>query len=104
MHPDESLAVTVLVNDPQVRVDGNDLRYVSWTHDSPHPDLLTLDRLGEVLASGQYLARKFDASVDEAVLDELDRRLGVSPTAAVPVPTVGVPAGSSAQGRSHRRA
>ena len=39
---------------------------------APSPDVLTSADFGELQASGADFARKFDARVDEEVLDRLD--------------------------------
>jgi hypothetical protein len=74
--PDESFMQTVWENDPAVRVCSNDLRFQRWTAQSPHPDVLTSDQMGEALASGKHFARKFDIGVDARALDVIDRQLG----------------------------
>jgi hypothetical protein len=51
-------------------VDDN-LRYVDWFKE-PGPAVLTVDDLDSMLASGKLFARKFDTTVDAAVLDRLD--------------------------------
>jgi hypothetical protein len=40
-----------------------------------HPEILRLTDLEAVLASGKYVGRKFDESVDSDILAALDRRL-----------------------------
>ena len=47
-------------------------RYILWT-DSPHPEVLTIGHLPDILRSDAHFARKFDAEIDATVLDELDR-------------------------------
>lgn len=78
INPDESITATVLANDPTVRLDPDSLRYTNWVPGRPHPEVLTTADLDAMLASGKYLARKFDPAVDAQVFDELERRLGVA--------------------------
>ena len=57
---------------PQVA--GNNVTYARWTPTSgPHPTTLRIDDLPQLLASPKLFARKFDATVDESVMSELDR-------------------------------
>jgi core-2/I-Branching enzyme len=76
LHPTESFVHTVLANDPSLRLSGDNRRYSIW--DQPHmtgPRVLRLDDLEAMLASGGDFARKFDETLDRAVLDEIDRRV-----------------------------
>jgi Core-2/I-Branching enzyme len=76
LHPTESFIQTVLANDPGMRLSGDHRRYSSW--EDPHqtgPRLLRLDDLDAMLESDCDFARKFDQTVDGAVLDEIDRRV-----------------------------
>jgi hypothetical protein len=70
--PDELFFQTALATSPQAAsiVDDN-LRYVDWTS-TPAPKILTVDDLPRLLASDALFARKFDETVDRAVLDRLD--------------------------------
>jgi Core-2/I-Branching enzyme len=76
LHPTESFIHTVLANDPSLRLSGDNRRYSVW--DQPHmtgPRVLRLHDLEAMLGSGGDFARKFDETVDRAVLDEIDRRV-----------------------------
>ena len=78
--PSESFFATVLMNDPDLKVSGDDRRYVRFAPGAANPDVLTSADLPELLASGAQFARKFDADVDARVLDALDeRRRSASP-------------------------
>ena len=74
--PTESFAHTVLHATPGLRLRGEARRFTSWTPGSAHPDVLRLADLERMLASGADFARKFDMTIDSAVLDELDRVIG----------------------------
>jgi hypothetical protein len=74
--PTESFVQTILANDGSLRLWGDIRRYVVF--DQPNlagPRVLTTDDLEPILASGSDFARKFDQTVDRAVLDEIDRRV-----------------------------
>jgi Core-2/I-Branching enzyme len=70
--PDELFFQTLIMNSAlrDTVVDDN-LRYVDWFKE-PGPAVLTVDDLDSMLASGKFFARKFDTTVDAAVLDRLD--------------------------------
>ena len=78
--PDESFVQSVLVNDPELRICNDACRFVNWDEErqTASPSIITIDDLDKVLASGQPFARKFDAGVDDAVLDAIDLRLGIA--------------------------
>jgi hypothetical protein len=73
--PTEAYAHTVLHAHGGLRLSGDVRRYTAWAPGAPHPRLLGVDDLDAMTGSGADFARKFDASVDEQALDELDRRL-----------------------------
>ena len=61
-----------VVNDAQ--------RFAIWPDGASHPRTLTTDDLTAMLESEKLFARKFDASVDSAVLVELAARVGARTT------------------------
>jgi hypothetical protein len=71
--PTEAFAHTVLAHSG-LRLRDDSRRFVSFAGAAPNPRVLGLADLDAALASGGHFARKFD---DLAVLDEIDRRLGV---------------------------
>ena len=74
--PDELFFQTIIMNSElRDTVENDDLRYVDWTRE-PAPAVLTRDDVPALLESRQLFARKFDETVDSAVLDALDRHLG----------------------------
>ena len=75
LHPTESFVQTALANDGSIRLSGDTRRYMAWDERRSGPRILRGGDLAAMLASGCDFARKFDASVDAGVLDELDRRL-----------------------------
>jgi len=70
--PTESFPQTVLHATPGLRLSTATRRFTSWAHGSLHPDVLRLADLERIVTSGADFARKFDAGVDGAVMDELD--------------------------------
>ncbi len=76
--PEESLLQTVLVNSGRFRLSGDNKRYFDFSQSAyNHPRTLTVDDLDAIVASGDHFARKFDATVDSAVLDQLDARMSL---------------------------
>ena len=74
--PDESFFNTILLNDPELNISTDDRRYVRFPPEgAPHPDVLAIDDLEPMLASGKDFARKFDTRIDSAILDALDERV-----------------------------
>lgn len=75
--PTESFVHTVLASEPALRLRGDNRRHTVW--DPPpaaRPRVLRRGDLAAALAGGADFARKFDATVDAAVLDDIDRLLG----------------------------
>lgn len=71
--PDELFFQTLIMNSPlRDTVVNDNLRYIDWSRE-PRPAVLTVDDLEAMLDSGKLFARKFDVSVDAAVLDRLDQ-------------------------------
>lgn len=71
--PVESATLTILANDAELRVDGQSLHFIRWSDPlSPHPDILTVEDLPELLSSGRFFARKLSLD-DDSLPDELDR-------------------------------
>jgi hypothetical protein len=53
-------------------------RYVKFEGLSPHPKTLTCDDVDEVLLSKAFFARKFDANVDESILQHFAKLVGAN--------------------------
>jgi hypothetical protein len=67
---------TVLMNSPlRDSVVDDNLLFTRWQPLANHPDSLGIADLDEILASGKLFARKFHATHDPEVLDELERRV-----------------------------
>jgi hypothetical protein len=73
---DEIFFQTVLLNSPfKDRIVNDDLRYVDWSSNDCSPQILRGADLPKLAASPKLFARKFDAAVDAAVLDLIDKQL-----------------------------
>lgn len=77
--PDEIFFQTILMNSPLAKsVVNDDLHYVVWqVPDSGSPEILRLEDFEQIARSPKLFARKFDATVDELVLDRIDLELVV---------------------------
>jgi hypothetical protein len=71
--PTESFPHTVLHAEPALRLSSDTRRFTLWPSRSAHPALLRVADLDRILSSGADFARKFDATIDPIVMDELDR-------------------------------
>jgi Core-2/I-Branching enzyme len=75
LYPCELFFQTILMNSPLADSIVSDHRqYLRW-EGGASPRILTVDDLGEMLASDALFARKFDTANDVAVLDRLDELL-----------------------------
>lgn len=75
-NPDEYFFQTTLVNSAhRDRIVGDNLRLIDFSGGEIHPATLTCADLPRIAGSPKFLARKFDAGVDAAVLDRIDREL-----------------------------
>jgi hypothetical protein len=73
--PSESLFATALLRSPALDVGLDHRRFIRFGRPgAPHPDVLTSADLAELGRSDCLFARKFDQTVDAAVLDALDER------------------------------
>jgi Core-2/I-Branching enzyme len=73
--PTEAFVQTVLANRSSLRLDGDIRRFTLWDAASPGPRIPRMGDLERIVDSGGDFARKFDETVDGAVLDEIDRRV-----------------------------
>ena len=74
--PDEMFFHTVVLNSHfRESVVNDDLRYIDWSEERPHPKTLTLDDVDRLITSDDLFARKFDIEADARVLDEIDLRI-----------------------------
>jgi len=80
--PDESLFQSVLLNSPlAASVVNDDRRAIFWERvGAPSPETLTLAHLSwlrEAREKGKLFARKFDVGVDNAMLSEMEKEIGL---------------------------
>jgi hypothetical protein len=79
--PEESFIITILLNNPGLNLFRDHKRFIRFRAQGAwHPEVLTVEDLEPMLASGQHFARKFDARADERVLNLLDERVHMAPT------------------------
>lgn len=71
---DEVYIPTLMMGSPfSSKVAGDNVTFAKWTPTSgPHPKILGIGDLEEILTSRKLFGRKFDAAVDESVMNELD--------------------------------
>jgi hypothetical protein len=78
--PDEFIFQTILHSSPYKSGIVNDnLRYIKFEGANTHPDTFTLSNSKELISSGKFFARKFDAEVDSDILNYLDNIAGLTP-------------------------
>ncbi len=73
--PTEAFVHTVLANEPGLELSGDSRRFTLWDSGAPRPRVLTVEDLPGLLVAPFDFARKFDETVDRAVLDALDRQV-----------------------------
>ena len=66
--------------------------FISWPGDSASPEILTMAKADNLLASPMWYARKFDETIDAAILARLAQRIGADPPAHVAAAPVGAAA------------
>lgn len=71
-YTDESYFQTILANAPDLKLKNDRRRYIDWSTGGPHPKVLLMEDLPNLLASSAHFARKFDIDTDSNVLNELD--------------------------------
>jgi hypothetical protein len=71
--PDEALLPTLLLNGAEhLRILPERRRFIRWEPGQPHPEVLTSDDAEAIVASGDYFARKVDATKSRELMDWLD--------------------------------
>lgn len=71
---DEIVFQTILFNSKfQQEMVNDNLRYIDWSEGKASPKTFTITDLSILLNSGKLFARKFNESVDTAILDELEK-------------------------------
>jgi len=72
LFPDEVYLQTIVVNEPRLKTNRNNWRYVDWSSGTSHPKILGLEDLPKLMASPAHFARKFSLQADAKILDRLD--------------------------------
>jgi hypothetical protein len=76
IHPSESFFNSILMNTSGLHIHFDNLRYDRFAGpEAGHPEVLRSSDLEALLSSGKQFARKFDLTVDETILDALDRSI-----------------------------
>lgn len=71
--PDEFFFQTILYNSPfRNELINDNLRYIDWTEKKMSPKTLTVADFEALKTSGKHYARKFDETIDQAILDRID--------------------------------
>jgi hypothetical protein len=74
--PNEMFIHTVVMNSHLKETVVNDnLRYIDWSSNLPHPAILTKEDFERLMSSDKLFARKFDSTIDSEVLDLIDKDL-----------------------------
>jgi hypothetical protein len=77
--PEDSFFLTILMNDPSLRICSDNKRYVRWAKKpSAHPAILTAEDFSQLVSSGKHFARKLDQNLDSRLLDLLDQYIGLA--------------------------
>jgi len=73
--PDEFVFPTVLMNSAfRSSIVNENFYYIDWTKGGVNPKTFTSADYEALVASGKFLARKFDITLDSGILDRLDRQ------------------------------
>lgn len=78
---DEMYKQIVLLNQPEEQIgaiSNIDIRYIDWSENNNHPRTLTIndyDSLMNSTSQGCVFARKFDANIDQSVIDKIYNQL-----------------------------
>lgn len=73
--PDESFFQTLFMNSPFKDSKMEYLTYVDWSSGKSNPRILTLEDKDNIFASDFLIARKFDAEIDEDIIEELEMKI-----------------------------
>lgn len=77
-HANEIVFQTVMLNSPLAStIINTHLREVEFAPNSPHPRTFRIDDFNRLVSSPKFFARKFDESVDSAILDRLTEHCGL---------------------------
>ncbi len=72
---DELIFQTILYNSPfKTEIINDNLRYIDWSEGKSSPKTLTIADEKALMDSEKFFARKFNADVDESILNHLDQK------------------------------
>jgi len=73
---DEFLFPTIILNSPFKELTvNNNLRHIEWEEGKSNPKVLKKGDLENLMKSDKFFARKFDISIDDAILNEIDKMI-----------------------------
>ena len=76
LHASESFFHTILMNNPELKIRNDNMRYIRWSGPKvPHPDTLGARDYDHIISSKKHFARKFDINVDAEILGLLDQHI-----------------------------
>jgi len=73
--PGEAYFQTILLNERDIAIHGDPLRFIEWRENAAHPNTLTMEHWPRLMSSHAHFARKFDPLVDAEIIDRLDEWL-----------------------------
>lgn len=77
--PDETFFHTILMNSPYAeRITNDDLRLIDWTDRAELPHIFRSTDFSKLATSNDLFARKFDVTVDAAIIERVAAQLAVS--------------------------
>ena len=77
---DELVFQTILLNSPlKSKLVNDHLRYIKFKKKASSPEILTIADKDTLINSDKFYARKFDAGVDDKILDLLDEVVELEP-------------------------
>lgn len=78
--PDEFIFNTLVMNSPfKDKINSHHLRYIDWSDGLVSPKVFRENDFERLRQSGMFLARKFDETIDSAIIDKLERSISAPP-------------------------
>ncbi|MBL7877425.1 MAG: hypothetical protein JNL53_17300 [Cyclobacteriaceae bacterium] len=76
--PDELVFSSLIMGSPfKENLANNNLRYIDWSEGRANPKTLRMEDFEKVINSGNFLARKFDSSVDQEIIDKVIKTISI---------------------------
>ncbi len=76
LNSDESYLISIVLNSEHAKTIKEGLTYVDWSLGKRNPKILGLEDLDSLRETQCFIARKFDLSQDEKIMDKLDTLIG----------------------------